>query len=329
MKVFQFCSTFLCLLLLSLSANAQRLNPEGLKMVSRVSVNDNKTIEFKYDSTDRLIEVIHTYTEPHGNHTVYKEVITKNGNAITQKSYRDGRPFNRHENDSDNFFTYEYVLNSDGRIGKFYIYDHSWAKTIGRLSVELVYKDGVLDELKRTHSYNENGLYFRYDYPGVVSHIKLYYAHQGFYTQKIEYGLTDEQYQKYAPDLTEDELNEGMINGVKQYEGKLRYDRYEYSPDIKNDTNIGLNGLELMERMGVSSGGDALDNILYYTEWVGLREKNMLMNVDNKKKKVVYQYDDKGNIIKIKYRYGEKMRRYRANDMDKDLMTISIEYVTE
>ena len=31
--------------------------------------------------------------------------------------------------------------------------------------------------------------------------------------------------------------------------------------------------------MGVSSGGDALDNILYYTEWIGLRERNMLMNM--------------------------------------------------
>ena len=68
---------------------------------------------------------------------------------------------------------------------------------------------------------------------------------------------------------------------MKRNEYKIDYDSYEYSPNIKNDTNIGFNGLELMSEMGVSSGGDALDNILYYTEWIGLRERNMLMNAAN------------------------------------------------
>lgn len=82
--------------------------------------------------------------------------------------------------------------------------------------------------------------------------------------------------------------------------------------------------------MGVSSGGDALDNILYYTEWIGLRERNMLMNTlmnaKRKERTLVYKYDERGNIVKMIYRYGEKMRKHRV-DMEKDLLTISIEYV--
>lgn len=82
--------------------------------------------------------------------------------------------------------------------------------------------------------------------------------------------------------------------------------------------------------MGVSSGGDALDNILYYTEWIGLRERNMLMNMlmnaKRKERTLVYKYDERGNIVKMIYRYGEKMRKHRV-DMEKDLLTISIEYV--
>ena len=82
--------------------------------------------------------------------------------------------------------------------------------------------------------------------------------------------------------------------------------------------------------MGVSSGGDALDNILYYTEWIGLRERNMLMNTlmnaKRKERTLVYKYDERGNIVKMIYRYGEKMRKHRV-DMEKDLLTIAIEYV--
>ena len=130
---------------------------------------------------------------------------------------------------------------------------------------------------------------------------------------------------KYAPELTEDEYKESL-SGMERSEYKIDYDSYEYSPNIKNDTNIGFNGLELMSEMGVSSGGDALDNILYYTEWVGLRERNMLMNAKRKERTLVYKYDERGNIVKMIYRYGENMRKHRV-DMEKDLFTISIEYV--
>ena len=320
---------FMASLLSSSQANAQRLNPDGLKMVSRVCIGNNKTIDFKYDDENRLQEVIYTYTSKIlSNSTTYKEVITKNGNAITQSSFINGKPFDHYSDNPERdgyetFFKYEYHLNEDGKIGKFYIYEYTWAHTIARTTVSLCYEDGTLSEICSSHSYKENKPYYHYD-PS-LSCKKIYYTHQGFYPQKIYYSLTDEQHKKYAPELTEDEYKESL-SGMERSEYKIDYDSYEYSPNIKNDTNIGFNGLELMSEMGVSSGGDALDNILYYTEWVGLRERNMLMNAKRKERTLVYKYDERGNIVKMIYRYGENMRKHRV-DMEKDLFTIAIEYV--
>ncbi len=320
---------FMTGLLQNFQANAQRLNPDGLKMVSRVCIGNNKTIDFKYDDENRLQEVIYTYTSKIlSNSTTYKEVITKNGNAITQSSFINGVPFDHYSDNPERdgyetFFKYEYHLNEDGKIGKFYIYEYTWAHTIARTTVSLCYEDGKLSEICSSHSYKENKPYYHYD-PS-LSCKKIYYTHQGFYPQKIYYSLTDEQHKKYAPELTEDEYKESL-SGMERSEYKIDYDSYEYSPNIKNDTNIGFNGLELMSEMGVSSGGDALDNILYYTEWVGLRERNMLMNAKRKERTLVYKYDERGNIVKMIYRYGENMRKHRV-DMEKDLFTISIEYV--
>lgn len=73
---------FMTGLLQNFQANAQRLNPDGLKMVSRVCIGNNKTIDFKYDDENRLQEVIYTYTytstfKSLSNSTTYKEVISK------------------------------------------------------------------------------------------------------------------------------------------------------------------------------------------------------------------------------------------------------------
>ena len=320
---------FMTGLLQNFQANAQRVNSDGLKMVSKVCIGNNKTIDFKYNDGNRLQEVIYTYTSKIlSNSTTYKEVITKNGNAITQSSFINGVPFDHYSDNPERdgyetFFKYEYHLNEDGKIGKFYIYEYTWAHTIARTTVSLCYEDGKLSEICSSHSYKENKPYYHYD-PS-LSCKKIYYTHQGFYPQKIYYSLTDEQHKKYAPELTEDEYKESL-SGMERSEYNIYYDSYEYSPNIKNDTNIGFNGLELMSEMGVSSGGDALDNILYYTEWVGLRERNMLMNAKRKERTLVYKYDERGNIVKMIYRYGENMRKHRV-DMEKDLFTISIEYV--
>ena len=227
---------FMTGLLQNFQANAQRVNSDGLKMVSRVCIGNNKTIDFKYNDGNRLQEVIYTYTSKIlSNSTTYKEVITKNGNAITQSSFINGVPFDHYSDNPERdgyetFFKYEYHLNEDGKIGKFYIYEYTWAHTIARTTVSLCYEDGKLSEICSSHSYKENKPYYHYD-PS-LSCKKIYYTHQGFYLQKIYYSLTDEQHKKYAPELTEDEYKESL-SGMERSEYKIDYDSYEYSPNIK------------------------------------------------------------------------------------------------
>lgn len=204
---------FMTGLLQNFQANAQRVNSDGLKMVSRVCIGNNKTIDFKYDDENRLQEVIYTYTytstfKSLSNSTTYKEVISKNGNVITQSSFINGKPFDHYSDNPErdgyeNFFKYEYHLNEDGKIEKFYIYEYTWAHTIARKTNSLYYEDGKLSRICSSRSYKENKPYYHYD-PS-LSCKKIYYTHQGFYPQKIYYSLTDEQHKKYAPELTEDE----------------------------------------------------------------------------------------------------------------------------
>ena len=56
---------FMASLLSSSQANAQRLNPDGLKMVSRVCIGNNKTIDFKYDDENRLTDYRRSFTRTH------------------------------------------------------------------------------------------------------------------------------------------------------------------------------------------------------------------------------------------------------------------------
>lgn len=316
------CVAMISTLLLCLPASAQRLNADGLKMVSKVSIDNNKVIELKYDAENKLKEVVHIYKETNAPFHTYKEVITKVGNRLTQQSFLDGKLFNNHNDGIMNFFTYEYFLNEDGKIRKFSISDHSWAGSTYKREIEVDYKDGLPYCVRSPHTYTEFGTLYH-----VEQNVNILYTDEGYFTQVVEYTLTDELYKRYAPVITEDELKESLKYGGKLFDLDPSYPRYDYSSDIPNDTNIGFNGIDLMGKMGVSSHSN-LDNILFYTEWVGLRERNMLKDVDRHRKRIVYQYDDKGNIVQIKYRYGEYYRKNRV-DMEEDLKVISIEYVPE
>lgn len=86
--------------------------------------------------------------------------------------------------------------------------------------------------------------------------------------------------------------------------------------DTINDTNICLNGLTEIKEISGSGNDNVLSNILYFTEWVGIREKYLAtkMNICGRKYDITYKYDTKGNIIEVNY--GNKMK-------------IRIEYVPE
>ncbi len=51
------------LCLLSVNLYAQRLNSDGLKMISRIRIAQKDTIYFKYDERNRLKEIICPFTD--------------------------------------------------------------------------------------------------------------------------------------------------------------------------------------------------------------------------------------------------------------------------
>lgn len=84
---------FFTLCLLSVNLYSQRLNSDGLKMVSRLRVNGTKNYEVEFLYKDYYLnKLIFTYIEKHRNldktsyNVVYKDVLTRKDNTINQKS---------------------------------------------------------------------------------------------------------------------------------------------------------------------------------------------------------------------------------------------------
>ena len=97
-------------------ANAQRLNSDGLKMVNKLSVNNGNICfdaEFIYKG-NKLSKFIFTYKEKHYNLDrtsyidVYKDILERNENSIIQKSYMNGKPYNRYK--------YDYKFGEDSKL---------------------------------------------------------------------------------------------------------------------------------------------------------------------------------------------------------------------
>lgn len=306
---------FVCLL--PIVCNAQRLNKDGLKMVSKVSViggSVDRIIEFSYDRYDNLKGVTYTYTMKYYNE-VYKDVLTKEGNAITQKSYMNGKPYNRYE--------YKYRLNEDGKITYMGCYEYTDAVGfIGRHEREIYYSDDRLSKIYRLSSWKEpkaDCYYYEATYNGAdFSYNENGYAYNSFY-----YTLTEEQRRRYAPNYTEYEFEESR-NSLKRYEQKTDW-RQIYNTEEINDTNIGLYSLYELKRIYMDYGGKGvISNPLFITEWIGFRENNLIKSdyeSNPKRFDIEYIHDEKGNIVQMNYTeyYNNK---YRGNPFN-----VYIEYL--
>ena len=295
---------FIVVILVSIEANAQCLNSDGLKMVSKLKIGKRKVIEFKYNSDRELKEVVFYYTNIRGY--ISKEVITKEGNKITQKSYFNGRPYNR--------FKYEYVLNDEGKITKFTCYEYSDMHTIGRFYNDIVYENGRISSDTYFFTYKENTDKWCYD-PGHTE-TRFIYKDGGWFYELYHHKLSKEQHIKYAPLFTEDEFIEAR-NDMEITHLNDSQHQYVYSEDRKNDTNIGLNYLKFINEFKTSQG---ITNILWHTEWIGLREEYLILSKGLNQYRIEYEYDDKGNIIKMNY--------YKGNGTEVNV-SISIEYLIE
>lgn len=276
---------FIAVIFISIGVNAQCLNKDGLKMVSKLKICKDIEIEFKYNSDRELKEVIFYYTDIDGY--ISKEVITKEGNKITQKSYFNGRPYNR--------FKYDYVLNDEGKITKFTCYEYSDMHTIGRFYNDITYENGKIVKDEYFFTYKENTDVWCHD-PSYLERRFIYKNGNWFY-ERYNYALTNEQHIKYAPLLTEDEFFEAR-DGMRISHVDESQPQYVYSEDKKNDTNIGLSELYFITEFKVSN---CLNNILWYTEWIGLREEYLALHRSVYRYRIEYEYDDKGNIIKMNY----------------------------
>ena len=278
-------------------ANAQRLNSDGLKMVNKLSVNKGNICfdaEFIYKG-NKLSKFIFTYKEKHYNLDrtsyigVYKDILERNENSIIQKSYMNGKPYNRYK--------YDYKFGEDSKLIHFDVLEYTELQKIYRTSNDFIYFNDTILEIQKYTSWIENNVWC-HD-PGVLgNHIKFI---DGCWSMnKIHYSLTPEMEERYAPLYTEDEFNESLPNlKRKDYGAKISF---LYSDSI-NDTNVCLNGLLNCENLGLAGYNDLLTNILYFTEWVGIREKYLAtqMDINRRKYDIIYKYDTKGNIVQVDY----------------------------
>ena len=306
---------FFILCLLSVNLYSQRLNSDGLKMVSKLSVDKGYIcfdIDFKYDN-NKLNQIIFVYSytnigvKPY-HKDVSKYVLTKDGNNIIQKSYMNGKPYNRYK--------YDYKFGEDSKLIHFDVLEYTELQKIYRVSNDFIYFNDTILEIQKYTSWIENNIWC-YN-PGITgNHIKFI---DGCWSMnKIYYNLTPEQNRKYAPLYTEDEFKESLPNlNRKDYGTKISF---LYSDSI-NDINVCLNGLFNCENLSLAGNNDLLTNILYFTEWVGIREKYLAtqMDINRRKYDIIYKYDTKGNIVQVDY---ISKGNFRNN------AKIKIEYVPE
>lgn len=297
-------------------ANAQRLNSDGLKMVNKLSVNKGNICfdaEFIYKG-NKLSKFIFTYKEKHYNLDrtsyigVYKDILERNENSIIQKSYMNGKPYNRYK--------YDYKFGEDSKLIHFDVLEYTELQKIYRTSNDFIYFNDTILEIQKYTSWIENNVWC-HD-PGVLgNHIKFI---DGCWSMnKIHYSLTSEMEERYAPLYTEDEFIKSLPNlDRKDYGTKISF---LYSDSI-NDTNVCLNGLLNCDNLSLAGYNDLLTNILYFTEWVGIREKYLAtqMDINRRKYDIIYKYDTKGNIVQVDY----ISRGNFSNNVK-----IKIEYVSE
>lgn len=297
-------------------ANAQRLNSDSLKMVSKLSVNSGNICfdtEFMYKG-NKLSKFIFTYKEKLYNLDrtsyidVYKDILERNENSIIQKSYMNGKPYNRYK--------YDYKFGEDSKLIHFDVLEYTELQKTYRTSNDFIYFNDTILEIQKYTSWIENNVWC-HD-PGVLgNHIKFI---DGCWSMnKIHYSLTPEMEERYAPLYTEDEFIKSLPNlDRKDYGTKISF---LYSDSI-NDTNVCLNGLLNCDNLSLAGYNDLLTNILYFTEWVGIREKYLAtqMDINRRKYDIIYKYDTKGNIVQVDY----ISRGNFSNNVK-----IKIEYVSE
>ena len=220
----------------------------------------------------------------------------------------NGKTYNRYK--------YDYKFGEDSKLIHFDVLEYTELQKTYRTSNDFIYFNDTILEIQKYTSWIENNVWC-HD-PGVLgNHIKFI---DGCWSMnKIHYSLTPEMEERYAPLYTEDEFIKSLPNlDRKDYGTKISF---LYSDSI-NDTNVCINGLLNCDNLSLAGYNDLLTNILYFTEWVGIREKYLAtqMDINRRKYDIIYKYDTKGNIVQVDY----ISRGNFSNNVK-----IKIEYVSE
>ena len=293
-------------------ANAQRLNEDGLKMISRIRIAQKDTIYFKYDERNRLKEIVCPFTdfeeqseEIRMNGRLIKRttqipipakmIFTRIKDSIAQKKYKNGMV------DTSSPVHHIWKLNTYGKI-KQYVIRYQRKKDYNDTYFDFTYDDKL--RLKEFKTYT---CFFREDHSlssfTGFGYYLIRYDEQGYYIDNYSFQLNELELK--LPNLVDYINSHTWIGNEPAVYEKSNAREYSYSIDNRNDTNMNLNRLFAIYTKIVPTGSTILDYIVLHTEWSGLKENFLATHCQlwnsNKIYDIVYKRDLKGNIKEVLY----------------------------
>lgn len=301
-----------CLLCPLQFANAQRLNENGLKMISRIRIAQKDTIYFKYDERNRLKEIVCPFTdfeeqseEIRMNGRLIKRttqipipakmIFTRIKDSIAQKKYKNGMV------DTSSPVHHIWKLNTYGKI-KQYVIRYQRKKDYNDTYFDFTYDDKL--RLKEFKTYT---CFFREDHSlssfTGFGYYLIRYDEQGYYIDNYSFQLNELELK--LPNLVDYINSHTWIGNEPALLENLNAKEYSYSADNRNDTNMNLNSLFAIYTKNTPTENNIFDYIVLHTEWGGLRENFLATHCKPRYSKenydIVYKRDSKGNIKTILY----------------------------
>lgn len=304
--------------LLPLAVNAQRLNAEGQKMVSRIRTASQDTIFFEYDTKDMLKRITVLFTdyystnekvevtaEDKGNGTIEryrmvnhpipsKVVYTRSKYEIVESVYKDGI--------ADTSIVYKWKIDSDNsRIKQYTIHRNQESNHYSEISYKFTHDyRGRLESVRR-HSLNFQGSTISYA-PGITFYT-IEYGEEGYVINYHSFSLNKKEIElPYFVDYLD---NHTWIGNEPASDERWNIKNYVYGNDM-NDTNMNLNSLFELNIYPDKTDRLIFNHIMLHTEWSGLKEKHSAKECQSfggriNNYEIVYRRDAEGNIRAIIY----------------------------
>ena len=303
----------LAFILPHLSASAQKLNSDGLKMVSRVNVKwytregipwEGLThdVYYQYDNEGKLIGVDNKFKSGKDS---YVEQYRKEGNEIKYVKIKNGK--------ADPYDTMRFILDKDGliryKIYDYAVYENNLSAVYGFFRYichyEYSHSKPKRTDFNKYYKYQKSlkELGARIAEGWELSEIRRYDSMERACGMKEELHLyVDENGGIYRPEEHEEGANTrtyDYIDGNWYHGNSFVSIRNAYS-DRLNDTNIEFSGLANITL------NDPSRHVEWSTEWINARSKNLILfekkrkNSNGAKTKYDYLFDLYGNLIQIK-----------------------------